>query len=124
MLKDNSHLARNTQVSTSAATIQVRKILGAKFQHYSNSIPKCSMVLEYLPTFTLKKSLNFVGKYTSTMGCIWDCCQSHWSICASLAGEIPMAGNVNSHVDSVSSKWPISAWSCPMNHRPSPKSSI
>jgi hypothetical protein len=42
-------------------------MLGAKFQHYSNSIPRCSMVLEYLPTFTLKKSLSFVGKCTSTM---------------------------------------------------------
>ena len=31
--------------------------------------PRCSMVLEYLPTFARTKSASFVGKYTSTMGC-------------------------------------------------------
>ena len=30
-------------------------------------MPKCSMVLEYLPTFARTKSPSYVGKYTSTM---------------------------------------------------------
>jgi hypothetical protein len=30
------------------------------------------MVLEDLPTFAGTKSPSYVGKYTSTMGCIWD----------------------------------------------------
>ena len=29
--------------------------------------PRCSMVLEYLPTFAQTKSPSYVGKYTSTM---------------------------------------------------------
>ena len=35
------------------------------------SLPWCSMVLEYFPTFTRTKSPSFVGKYTSTMVRIW-----------------------------------------------------
>jgi hypothetical protein len=30
------------------------------------------MVLEYVPTFARTKSPSHVGKYTSTMGCIWE----------------------------------------------------
>ena len=30
-------------------------------------VPRCSMVLEYLPTFARTKSPSFVGKYSSTM---------------------------------------------------------
>ena len=64
------------------------------------------MVLEYLPTFYPKQSPSFVGKYTSTMGCIWDSWDQRMSVrlascgaflqdaAAALGARRPVAGGL------------------------------
>ena len=53
---------------------KVAGIYGKKHltNHWCPNIPRCSMVLEYLPTFTPSPWPSFVGKYSSTMVRIWD----------------------------------------------------